>query len=196
MCARQVGARVRVGPKDVREDFQLQGEIQQVVFEAVFAEQIRAGLRVFVDAALGRFAKQVKGSAALLQSAKGVLVFAGVVKAGVGVGAEYGEGALRIGGKTVAYYSFASASVGLQLGIQRKDIIILFLQDQALKQFRASQGWQVGVDGSIVLVDVGTEGSVDTAKLNKPIVGFVVGQKGLMYNLTLEGSKISKISPK
>ncbi len=155
-----------------------------------------AEINASVDAALGRFAKQVKGSTELLRNAKGVLVFAGVVKAGVGVGAEYGEGALRIGGKTVAYYSFASASVGLQLGIQRKDIIILFLQDQALKQFRASEGWQVGVDGSIVLVDVGTQGSIDTSKLNKPIVGFVVGQKGLMYNLTLEGSKISKLSPK
>lgn len=146
-----------------------------------------------VDAALERFVKQVKGSAELLQVAKGVLVFAGVIKAGVGVGGEYGEGALRIGGKTAAYYSIASASVGLQFGAQMKDIILVFLQDEALRKFQASQGWQVGVDGSVVLIDVGAGGSIDTTKINQPIVGFVVGQKGLMYNLTLEGSKISKL---
>ncbi len=162
------------------------------VSEARTAAQINAG----VDAALAKFTKQVKGAAELLRSAKGVLVFADVVKAGAGVGAEFGEGALRIQGKTVDYYSFASASIGLQLGVQRKDIIIVFLQDLALREFRAREGWQVGVDGSIVLVDVGAQGSIDTTKINKPIVGFVVGQQGLMYNLTLEGSKITKLPPK
>jgi lipid-binding SYLF domain-containing protein len=156
------------------------------------AAQINAG----VNAALAKFHKQVKGSNELLARAKGVLVFADVIKAGAGIGGEFGEGALRISGKTVAYYSFASASIGLQLGVQRKDIIILFMQDRALRDFRASEGWQVGVDGSIVLVDVGAGGSVDTTKVNKPIIGFVVGQQGLMYNLTLEGSKITKLPPK
>lgn len=146
-----------------------------------------------VNAALDRFMKQVKGSREFLQAAKGVLVFAGVIKAGAGIGGEYGEGALRISGKTVAYYNIASASIGLQLGIQQKDIILVFLQDKALKDFRAKEGWQVGVDGSVVVVDLGAQASIDTTKLNQPIVGFVVGQKGLMYNLTLEGSKISKM---
>lgn len=146
-----------------------------------------------VNAALNRFTKQVRGAAALLQRARGVLVLAEVIKAGAGIGAEYGEGALRIRGKTVAYYSITSASVGFQLGLQQKDIILVFLQDRALSDFRASDGWKIGVDGSVVLVNVGAGGSIDTAKLNKPIVGFVVGQKGLMYNLTLEGSKISKL---
>ncbi len=149
------------------------------------------------DIALGKFTQQVRGAQQLLGSAKGVLVFPGVIKAGAGVGAEFGEGALRISGRTVAYYSFASASIGLQLGIQKKDIIIIFLQDAALARFRAkgpNQGWQIGVDGSVVLVNVGAGGSIDTEKINQPIVGFVVGQKGLMYNLTLEGSKITKIN--
>lgn len=153
------------------------------------AEEIDAS----VNAALSRFTRQVRGSRELLQTARGVLVFAGVIKAGVGVGAEYGEGALRIGGKSVGYYSIASASIGLQLGAQKKDIIIVFLEDAALRKFQASQGWQVGVDGSVVLIDVGATVSIDTTKINQPIVGFVVGQKGLMYNLTLEGSKISRL---
>lgn len=146
-----------------------------------------------VNAVLDRFTKQVRGSKEFLRGAKGVLVFAGVIKAGIGIGGEYGEGALRIGGKTVGYYSIGAASIGLQLGAQKKDVILVFLQDKALRDFQASEGWQVGVDGSVVLVDVGADASIDTTKANKPIMGFVIGQQGLMYNLTLEGSKISKL---
>jgi lipid-binding SYLF domain-containing protein len=146
-----------------------------------------------VNAALDRFTKQIRGASGLLQTAKGVLVFPGVIKAGIGIGGEYGEGALRIAGRSVAYYSLASASIGFQLGAQRKDVIIVFLQDAALTKFRGSNGWQVGVDGSVVLVDVGANAAIDSSKINQPIVGFVVGQRGLMYNLTLEGTKISKL---
>ncbi len=146
-----------------------------------------------VDAALDRFTKQVKGAKEFIQAAKGVLVLPEVLQAGAGIGGQYGEGALRIRGKTVAYYNITSASVGFQLGVQQKDIILVFLQDKALKEFRAKDGWQAGVDGSVVLVDQGAQASLDTTKFNEPIVGFVVGQKGLMYNLTLEGTKISKM---
>jgi lipid-binding SYLF domain-containing protein len=147
-----------------------------------------------VNAALDRFTKQIRGASGLLQTARGVLVFPGVIKAGIGVGGEYGEGALRIAGRSAGYYSLASASVGFQLGAQRKDVIIVFLQDAALTKFRNSTGWQIGVDGSVVLVDVGANAAIDTSKINQPIVGFVVGQRGLMYNLTLEGTKISKLA--
>ncbi len=105
-----------------------------------------------VDAALDRFTKQVKGAKEFIQAAKGVLVLPEVLQAGVGIGGQYGEGALRIRGKTVAYYNITSASVGFQLGVQQKDIILVFLQDKALKEFRAKDGWQAGVDGSVVLV--------------------------------------------
>ncbi len=146
-----------------------------------------------VDAALDRFHKEVKGAKEFLASAKGVLIFAGVIKAGIGIGGEYGEGALRINGKTADYYSIASGSIGLQFGAQKKDIILVFMQDEALKKFRASSGWKAGVDGSVALITVGAGGSIDTTKINEPIVGFVVGQSGLMYNLTIEGSKITKL---
>ena len=146
-----------------------------------------------VDAALERFHDEVKGSQEILASGKGVLVFAGVIKAGIGIGGEYGEGALRVEGETIDYYSIASASVGFQLGAQKKDVILVFLQQQALEAFRASSGWKAGVDGSVALIDIGTGGSVDTARVREPIIGFVVGQKGLMYNLTLEGSKITRL---
>lgn len=146
-----------------------------------------------VDAALDRFYKEIKGSPEFLKSAKGICVFAGVVKAGLGIGGEYGEGALRIGGQTVDYYSIASGSIGLQFGAQKKDVIIVFTEEQALKKFRESSGWKAGVDGSVVLIDLGAGKSIDNTNIKAPIVGFIVGQKGLMYNLTLEGSKISKL---
>ena len=148
---------------------------------------------VSVDVTLEQFAKDVKGGAEFLKSAKGVLVFPSVIKAGIGIGGEYGEGALRIGGKTVDYYSTAAASIGFQLGAQSKRVILVFMQDGALKKFRDSAGWEAGVDGSVALIELGTGGSIDTTNIKDPIIGFVFGNKGLMYNLTLEGSKFTKI---
>jgi len=166
-----------------------------VVFVPLGVAQAKTAraIEASVNAARGQFIAQVKGGDAFLRSAKAVLVFPGVVQAGIGIGGQYGEGALRIGGRTASYYSIASASIGLQLGAQQKDIILVFLQERALRSFQAKDGWQVGVDGSVVLADVGAQASIDSTKYNQPIVGFVVGQKGLMYNLTLEGSKISKL---
>ncbi len=132
----------------------------------------------------------------LMAQAKGVLIFPKVYKAGIGIGGEYGEGALRIKGKTVSYYSTAAASIGFQLGAQSKIVIIMFMSNNALENFRRSDGWEIGVDGSVALVDVGVGGSIDTTNLKKPVIGFIIGQKGLMYNLTLEGSKITKLDKK
>lgn len=148
---------------------------------------------VSVDVALERFAREVKGGKEFLQTAKGVLVFPSVIKAGFMVGGEYGEGALRIGGSTADYYSTAAASFGLQLGAQAKTIILVFMQQEALDAFRRSEGWKIGVDGSVALVTVGVGGALDTENIKDPIVGFVFGQKGLMYNLTLEGAKMTRI---
>lgn len=146
-----------------------------------------------VDAALTRFKQEVKGVNSLLQSAKGTLVFPEVIQGGFWVGGEYGKGSLLSGGRTVDYYSIASASFGPQIGAQKKDIILLFMNEQALQSFRNSPGWTAGVDGTVAVVNVGAEGAIDTATLNRPILAFVVGQTGLMAGATLEGSKITKL---
>lgn len=148
---------------------------------------------VSVDVTLERFKKEIPGADSFIKKAKGALVFPSVIKAGFGIGGEYGEGALRIGGKTVEYYSTMAASIGFQLGAQSKSIILVFTKDNALKQFRNSDGWKAGVDGSVALVSLGMGDSLDTTNVKDPIVAFIFGQKGLMYNLTLEGSKFSKI---
>lgn len=149
-----------------------------------------------VGEALASFGKKYAGARKLLASAAGVLVFPKVYKAGMVVGGEYGEGALRIKGRTVEYYTTAAASLGLQLGAQKKTIILLFMKPDVLERLRKSKGWKVGVDASVTLVDLGAGGSMDSVQANQPILGFVLGRAGLMYNLTLEGSKITKFNPR
>ncbi len=146
------------------------------------------------DASLVKFSKEVKGSQSFLdKNAKGYLIFPEVIKAGIGIGGEYGEGVLRIGGKSVEYYSTASASVGFQLGVQSKSIVVAFLTDEALANFRRSDGWKVGVDGSVAIVKWGGGKDISNTNFSKPVIGFIYGNKGLMYNLTIEGSKFTKI---
>jgi len=140
-----------------------------------------------------RLAEYTSAGAELAAKAKGVLVFPSVIKAGFGIGGEFGEGALQVGGATVDYYNIASASIGLQLGAQARTQIVLFMTDDALKTFRDSKGWKAGVDGSVALATLGAGGTIDTKTAQEPIIGFIFSNKGLMYNLTFEGSKITKI---
>lgn len=146
-----------------------------------------------VEAALVAFEEEVDGGDVFLSKAAGYLVFPKVYKAGIGIGGETGEGALRVGGKSVGYYRTTAGSFGFQLGAQAKSILIVFMTQEALKKFQDSSGWKVGVDGSVALVDIGAGKAIDTANIKDPVVGFVYGAKGLMYNLTLEGTKISKL---
>ncbi len=149
-----------------------------------------------VDVALERFAKDVNGADAFLKAAKGVLVMPRVKQAGFVIGAKYGNGALRVNGKSVGYYNMSAVSAGLQIGAEESNVILCFMDEAALKKFRGSKGWQVGLDGNVVLVTLGAGGSVDTTKLKEPIVGFVFGQAGLMAGVSLEGLKFTKTNPK
>jgi lipid-binding SYLF domain-containing protein len=156
---------------------------------AATAGEIDAG----ADAALDRFKQDVKGGKEFLQAAKGALVFRRVYEAGFILGGEYGQGALRIGAETVDYYNIIAGSLGFQIGVQAKTIILVFMQDQALENFRASSGWKVGVDGSVALITIGAGEVVDSNSIKDPIVAFVFDNKGLMFNISLEGAKFTKI---
>lgn len=146
-----------------------------------------------VDATLKDFYKKVGAGKSLARRAKGILVFPSVIKAGFWVGGQYGEGALRVGGKNVNYYNIAGASFGFQFGAQAKSIVMLFMTSEALSGFRNSDGWEAGVDGSVALAEMGTGGSIDTNTLQQPIIGFVFGNKGLMVDVSLKGTKFTKI---
>jgi lipid-binding SYLF domain-containing protein len=163
-----------------------------LTFQVAYADSATE-INIGVDEALKKFKTEVPGGDKFLSKAKGVLVFPSVIKAGFVIGGEYGEGALRVGGKTVAYYNTAAASLGFQLGAQSKSVVMVFMTSEALKEFRNSSGWEAGVDGSVALIEWGVGEDINTTDIHDPIVGFVFSNKGLMYNLTFEGSKFTKI---
>ncbi|NWF35313.1 YSC84-related protein [Mariprofundus sp. KV] len=146
-----------------------------------------------VKSTITTFYSQVKSGKELANKAVAILVFPDVFKAGIGIGGEYGEGAMLEGGKTTGYYSTAAASIGFQLGAQVKSQIIMFMTKQALRDFKSSEGWKAGVDGSVALVTIGAGGDIDSNTVKDPIIGFIFSNKGLMYNLTFEGAKITKL---
>ncbi|KPC55379.1 BPSL1445 family SYLF domain-containing lipoprotein [Amantichitinum ursilacus] len=153
----------------------------------------RTAIDANVDSALAKLYASAKGSKELVAKSQGVLVFPSVLAAGLVVGGEYGEGALRTGGTSSGYYSTAAVSVGLQAGAQSKAVIFLFMTKEALNKFTASKGWTAGVDGSVALAKIGANGDVDTSSVSAPVVGFVLTNAGLMANLNLEGTKVTKL---
>ena len=146
-----------------------------------------------VHATLSRLYTTVKGSKELVAKANGVLVFPSVIKVGFVAGGEYGEGALNVGGKSVGYYSTVSGSFGLQAGAQSKAMIYVFMTDHALSSFRNSKGWSVGGEGSVALLKVGANGEIDTTTATAPIEAIVLTNAGLMGDVSLAGTKVSRL---
>jgi len=153
----------------------------------------RRSIDASVDGALSKLYAQAQGSRELTGRAKGVLVFPSVVSAGLGVGGSYGQGALRIGGRTDGYYSTTAASVGLLAGADSKAVYVLFMTQDALDKFRASKGWTAGVDASVTMLNVGASAAISTQTAQQPIVGYALSNAGLMANLSLDGTKINKL---
>lgn len=145
------------------------------------------------NATLERLYRNAHGSQELVNKARGVLIFPSVLAAGFVVGAEYGKGALRVGGQPAGYYQTVSGSLGWQLGAQSKAVIFLFMTQDALNKFRNGNGWTAGVDASVALAKVGANGDIDLNTAQQPVIGFVMTNAGLMANLTLEGTKVSKL---
>jgi lipid-binding SYLF domain-containing protein len=155
----------------------------------------RASIDASVDSALSKLHAQAAGSREMTGKAKGVLVFPTVVSAGLGVGGSYGQGALRVGGKTDGYYSTTAASVGLLAGADSKAVFVLFMTQDALDKFRASKGWTAGADASVTMLKVGASAAIDTQTAQQPVVGYALSNAGLMANLSLDGTKVSKLDP-
>ena len=148
-----------------------------------------------IESSLTRFTEEIQGGNAYLQGARGVLVIPRMWKAGVLIGFEFGEGALIVDGVKVQYYKALTTSLGIQVGVGSKDLIILFFDDTAMDNFLYSSGWEVGVDGAVALFTRGAAGASDTITFKDPIIGFVFGQKGLIAGVSIEGTKFTKIWP-
>jgi lipid-binding SYLF domain-containing protein len=148
-----------------------------------------------VNTALAQLRASSPKAKMLLPKAVGVLVFPKIIKGGFIVGGQYGEGALRIGGKTVGYYNIAAASFGLQAGGQAFSYALLFMNQAALDYLRTSDGWAVGSGPSVVVVDKGAAASATSTTLTEDVIAFPFGQHGLMAGLGIEGSKITPMTP-
>ena len=154
----------------------------------------RASMETSVDETLSRLYSTVPGTREMVSKAAGVLVFPAVVGGSFVVGAEHGRGALRVGGQTVAYYSFTGASIGFQAGGQSRSVIYVFNTQEALQKFRASNGWTAGADATVAVGTVGANGHVDTKTLQQPITSFTLTNVGLEAGVSVGGSKITPIS--
>jgi lipid-binding SYLF domain-containing protein len=146
-------------------------------------------------AALADLYREVPAAKALAKRAKAILIFPSVVKGGLLVGGQFGEGALRKGGKTVGYYSTTAVSYGLQAGAQSFGYALFFMTDSGLKYLDKSEGWEIGVGPSVVVVDQGMAKTLTTTTARDDVYAFVFGQKGLMAGVGLQGSKIAPIRP-
>lgn len=147
-----------------------------------------------VRATLERLQEHEPATVELIEKASGMLVFPRVLKAGFGLGGSTGEGSLLYNDEPVQYYRTTSLSIGFQIGGQASSEVVLFMTDEALERFRQSDGWEAGVDGSIAVIQFGVGGDIDTHNLQSPIIGFIFGNRGLMYELSFEGSKFWRIN--
>ncbi|VWD05464.1 putative lipoprotein [Burkholderia lata] len=154
----------------------------------------RQSIDASVNATLSRLYSTVPGSRELVAKSRGVLVFPNVLQAGFIVGGQSGNGALRVGGSTVGYYNTSSLSVGLQAGAQSKAIVFLFMTQDALDSFRKSEGWAAGADASVAVVKVGANGAVDTTTATAPVEVLVLTNAGLMGDLSVNGTKVTKLN--
>ena len=157
------------------------------------ASEKRQSLNSAADATLGKLYEASPQSKELVARARGILIFPDVLSGSFIVGAEHGNGVLRVGGATAGYYSTTAGSVGFQAGAQSKAMVILFMTDDALAKFRASSGWTIGADATVAVVNVGATGRIDTNTAQQPVVGFVMNNGGLMAGVSLAGTKISKL---
>ncbi|MDH4230896.1 MAG: lipid-binding SYLF domain-containing protein [Nitrospirota bacterium] len=165
------------------------GAHQQAAFAATAVEIDRD-----VDAALEKLYAKNPAAKVLAEGAKGILVFPSIVKGGLIVGGQYGEGALRIDGKTDGYYNTGAVSYGLQAGAQSFGYALFFMTDEALEYLKKSNGWEFGSGPSIVIVDEGLAKSMTTTTLKSNIYEYFFDQKGLMAGLGLQGTKITRIN--
>ena len=147
-------------------------------------------------AALKQLVATLPAAKALAAEAKGILVFPGIVKAGMLVGGQYGEGVLYRGGKAAGYYNTTGASYGLQIGAQKYGYALFFMNDAALDYINKSDGLEIGMGPSVVVVDQGMAKSTTTTTLNDDVYAFIFSQSGLMAGLGLQGNKITKVNKK
>jgi lipid-binding SYLF domain-containing protein len=131
----------------------------------------------------------------LAKEARAILVFPSIVKGGFMFGGQFGDGALRRDGHTVAYYRSVAASYGLQAGVQTFGYALFLMNEKALKYLDESAGWELGVGPTLVVVDKGTAAALTTTTARSDVYAFIFDQQGLMAGIGIQGTKITRIHP-
>ena len=146
-------------------------------------------------ASLAQLYQNTPGAKALADKAVAILVFPSIVKGGFIIAGQFGDGALRKSGKTVAYYRSLAASYGFQAGIQAFGYVLFFMDDASLQYLDNSEGFELGVGPSLVVLDAGFGKNLSTTTLQKGVYAFIFDQKGLMGGMGIQGTKITRINP-
>ena len=174
--------------------------IAAAAMPAIGRAESREVIETRVRVALDEMYRTVPGARELAGRARAVLVMPHVVKGGFILGGSYGEGALMMNGQggltgpAAAYYSVASASLGLQAGVQKSSHALFFMTEESIERFRRADGWEIGADAEVTFPDKGVNVQANSTLTNKPVVGVVFGQDGLLLGASLEGAKYSAIA--
>ncbi|MGE4377798.1 MAG: YSC84-related protein [Burkholderiaceae bacterium] len=154
----------------------------------------RVALDAEVSDTLNRLYKVAPDAREMVGKAAGVLVFPAVVGGSFVVGGGYGRGAMLVDGRTQGYYSLGTGSIGWQIGAQSKSVLYVFNTREALAKFLDSTGWVAGVDATVAVAHIGANGRIDSETIKQPVVGFIMNNAGLEAGVSLQGTKISRIS--
>ena len=163
--------------------------LQAGASQAATAREVNQG----ATAALEHLYATSPGARALADKAKAILVFPEIVKGGFIVAGQYGDGALRKRGRTVAYYRSVAGSYGFQAGVETFCYALFFMDDESLAYLNKSDGWELGTGPNIVIADEGFAKNLSTTTLQKGVYAFIFGQEGLMAGIGLQGTKITRI---
>jgi lipid-binding SYLF domain-containing protein len=164
-----------------------------ITFSAVALAAPAEDLNTRVEDTLNHFYAQNGQNRDLVSKAAAVLVFPSVTKAGAGVGGEYGKGELRVGTETAGYYKVTGASIGATLGAARHSEVIVFKTAEARDKFISKKDWTIGADLGVAVAKTGAGRDYDTETLQKPVVAFVFGEKGLIADASIEGAKLTRL---
>ena len=165
---------------------------------AIAAKPARADTKAEIDAAVGAAVQRLRGmenAAKLMDASVAQLIFPRILSGGFILGGQYGEGALLRGGRTVGYYRIAGASLGLLAGAQTAGLAMIIMKEDALAALRQNDGWEIGTGPSVVAFDLGAQANFTTTTLNEPVYAITFNQQGLMAALSINGSRITPITP-
>ena len=166
-----------------------------LLFPALSLAASKSEIDRSANQALTTLYNRTPGAKALADKAVAVLVFPSIVKGGFIIAGQFGDGALRRRGKTVAYYRSLAASYGFQAGVQAFGYVLFFMDEASVQYLDNSAGWEIGTGPSLVVLDAGFGKVLSTTTLRTGVYALVFDQKGLMGGVGIQGSKITRINP-